>query len=140
MREIKFRAYYQRSDDTWIKLPEGEYTLKELTDRHIHFDQERIEWVEYTGLEDKNGVEIYEGDILSFGDTITADNSLGFDPNGFTFSKGDYFKVIWSNKFARFECEIDEEDNWKLGRDTWQMMVDGECEVIGNIYENSELL
>ncbi|MCK5613572.1 hypothetical protein KAR91_67505 [Candidatus Pacearchaeota archaeon] len=63
MREIKFRACYQRiTDNEWVI--EGEYTLKDLTDKGIRFDQERLEWKQYTGykMQDK---EVFFGDLVS---------------------------------------------------------------------------
>jgi len=67
-----------------------------------------------TGLKDKNGKEIYEGDIL--------------ESNHKLFR----FEVIWSEDWAMFTVKGDSVEaliRW----DTY-------CEVIGNIYENPELL
>ena len=120
MREIKFRAYYQRvTDDEWVI--EGEYTLKDLTDRGINFDQVRIEWVQFTGLKDKNGKEIYEGDILQYGETIYITQ--------YNFSR----YIMYDPEFA--------------GVDSFGMPLVGpsfsknkmrDIEIIGNIYENPE--
>ena len=111
MREIKFRAYYQKiTDDTWII--EGEYTLKDLTDRGIKFDQVRIDWVEYTGLKDSKGVEIYEGDILQ---------RLGHDYK---------HEVKWYDQSCGFNLSW-VSDSIRAGWD---------IEIIGNIYEHKHLL
>lgn len=112
MREIKFRAYYQKvTDDSWVI--EGEYTLKDLTDRGIQFDQERIKWVEYTGLQDRNGKDIYEGDIVSFTNPDTGTTAISkvfFDCGGFSIS-------IYAD-YCPFMGEL------------------FDYEIIGNIYQN----
>ena len=72
--------------------------------------------MQWTGLLDKNSVEIYEGDIVvgsNIGSTIKRREVVEFDDGGFSpFS------------IAGWEVTLD----WRR------------CEVIGNIYENAELL
>ncbi len=79
--------------------------------------------MQYTGLKDKNGVKIFEGDIVVF-ECSWADQSP---------TKG---KVMWDGSEAKFQVlyRHDEEQLWAMdaGIDTY--------EVIGNIYENPELL
>ena len=117
-RIMKFRAYYQKvTDDKFII--EGEYTMQDLTDRGILFDQERIKWVEFTGLLDKNGKEIYEGDIVKF-------ISRGMDFLG---------AVIWPRDIEPIG-EFSKKYEHMIYFPTYQE----NCEVIGNIYENANLI
>lgn len=95
---------------------------------------------QFTGLRDKTGKEIYEGDILSFDGFITADNSFGFEPNGYIYDKDSVHCVIWANKMAAWTLNFDEDEEWKYMRDTHGLMCDECCEVIGNIHDNPELL
>ena len=122
MREIKFRVYYQKvTDDSWVI--EGEYTLKDLTDRGIQFDQERIKWVEWTGLKDRDGEEIYEGDIVRWGESepnIIWDGTV----------KGE---VYWLDGGFWVACK---ESNHFSGR----IDETGHFEIIGNIYENPDMI
>lgn len=117
MREIKFRAYYQKvTDNSWII--EGEYTFRDLTDKGIKFDQERIKWVEYTGLKDRNGVEICEDDIVTW-QGYEVSNGRQIRPTRKWLVEWDYLKL----------CQIQNiiESNRTL-------------EIIGNKFENPELL
>ena len=115
-RELKFRAYYQKvSDDKFIV--EGVYTMADLTDKGILFDQERIKWVEYTGFKDANGYEIYEGDFLMI-------------------STGNPYR---ESTFIGGHVQQDKYGAWVFGSG-YVYDFDGDCVNIGSIYTTPELL
>lgn len=108
-REIKFRAWND---------------VKKRMEHDVYKEYRNL--MQYTGLKDKNGVEIYEGDILYF--TV-------FDHNDHdTQYKG---VVQWVAEGACYDIVINEENGFELG---WTHAQDAELEVIGNIYEDPELL
>lgn len=123
MREIKFRAWHKEKkimgEVLGIDILHKEiFFSNEDVDCYEHTDFKYIELMEYTGLKDKNNKEIYEGDILfeSFGEK--------------------YYKVVFENGSFKAEFEGDfEEYSFNL----IDVVAQG-CEVVGNIYENSELL
>jgi uncharacterized phage protein (TIGR01671 family) len=125
MREIKFRLW--NVDDKIMKFwgdcdfqiyPSGEMDCDGLSIGETVDDTWRI--MQFTGLKDKNGKEIYEGDILKDG-------------------KGQYGQVLWHRNSFLVEWT---ERNYDGSRQVEPMIDD--CfnygEVVGNLYETPELL
>lgn len=109
-REIKFRAW---QDDQMLQQPmSGNYALT----RFIGFLYEDAPIMQFTGLKDKNGKEIYEGDFVKF------------------FKDTERIEVI---EFRAFCFTVGKNLNFRL-----QELYDyyGTMEVVGNIYENPNLL
>ena len=125
MREIKFRGKFKNGNweygglrygdmgQAYI-LPHGANSIVELVDRHTVG--------QYMGLKDKNGQEIYEGDIVKF---INHNNG-----------KELLREVNWNEKDACFQ--FGDSDGWKF--QNYLEMTKSTMEIIGNTYENSELL
>lgn len=106
MRQIKFRAW-----DTEEKIMRKNWTDLNLPPNH------GLELMQFTGLLDKNGKEIYEGDII--GD-ISLDGHAGV--------------VIYFTERSRY---VIEHPNKKR---IYELFANCEYEIIGNIYENPELI
>lgn len=137
MREIKFRIW--NTEEYYYTDPEhlGEYHfgigkgIDNASEDKIYNTNEWV-WQQFTGLKDKNGKEIYEGDILKF------DNGL---------QDVKYYK-IWEEKGGLVINQF--QDDFKRPKEQinfWSACADKQTqgfikqlEVIGNIYETQELL
>ena len=119
-REIKFRIWWENpfADEPEYKMfYEGGDDEIDCMPYHIGpfgcFDDEDLTFMQYTGLKDKNGVEIYDGDIVCRAETWR-------------------YAVEWKRNGFYLIHEPDD--------GLWGDVPVVELEVIGNIHESPELL
>ena len=121
MREIKFRVWNTKTNKMITNVKEmGVFVLKSIysIDEFLVIPTvEKYPLMQYTGLKDKNGVEIYEGDIVK-------------DLRSFFKDARSYSKVFYQEDRGRFVF-----GGWEIPAGMSHTF-----EVIGNIYENQELL
>jgi len=157
MREIKFRAWDKKRkkmiydyiedksmdrDDTYIMIElDGTVHAYDSDDagknglwehENDNFD---LEVMQYTGLKDKNGKEIYEGDIIR-------DDWLGTAEIRYNDIIAGYWAKLFKRKKYVSMNDIDSEyiDITLLAENVGEKAGKIEQEVIGNIYENPELV
>ena len=119
----KFRAWI-KNDKEMIDVDEIHWFDGELDiiGDYITFVRkaDEIELMQSTGLKDKNGKEIFEGDIVDY--------------------KGRKAVVKWHGSYASFIYRFVDELNKRSAEWYPLYLAYLKCEVIGNIYENPELL
>jgi len=117
MRDIKFR--------TWNGKEIEYFTLDNNFDCVSGWLDGKI-LMQYTGLKDKKGVEIYNGDILTIGQNLIGE-IIYIDKN--TQDWGDEIHAAFHSKIYRHN-KIIPIDSYLLN----------DCKIIGNIHENPELI
>ena len=117
MREIKFRA--------WDKKDKEMFCFDIYDGCPYHHEKDRRVVMQYTGLKDKNGKEIYEGDIVRFISWINE-----YNPEEIVIVRPVKFENgCFSPVPTHEECED--------GYYSWGLK---DFEIIGNIHENPELI
>ena len=144
MRELKFDLIYKGETGFHHK----KYYIDELMTGinricDIHNIMVLIAKRQYTGLKDKNGKEIYEGDVISFSWKEQEEKDvIGHFRSPVVFERGSFVFRFASNvlNFSRMN-----NDGSILWKDYFSVMSDVYYEIfnieaIGNIYENPELI
>ena len=121
MREIKFRAW-DKDGEKWLDEDQFYIYPSGVVDAWQGSDNiARVHLMQFTGLLDRQGKEIYEGDIIKLS-RYWADDL-----------QQKYAEVFYT-PLAKFDIACPMIKKWDF------YTITKECEVIGNIYENPELL
>ena len=136
MREVMFKAWL-KNRKKMVKVKAIDFIEEQIRGGANWYDFDEVELMQYTGLKDKNGVEIYEGDIIKA-------NPYGNDVVGKVCYTGFAYEVLekTDNLFedSGYKPMTCIESNVLYEAMKGHSLFGNRLEVIGNIYQNPELL
>ena len=106
-----------------VKEPDGLY-IRDIKKNVMAYIDDESTICQCTGLKDKNGKLIWENDVVGFWDAYSTENGQAeMDCIG---------KVVWDDETISFQVTN------RLSAESYEVL--DECSVIGNIFDNKELL
>ena len=106
-----------------VKEPDGLY-IRDIKENVMAYIDDESTICQCTGLKDKNGKLIWENDVAGFWDTYSTENGQAeMDCIG---------KVVWDDETISFQVTN------RLSAESYEVL--DECSVIGNVFDNPELL
>ena len=123
MRTIKFRAYHEATQRMFeVEYINFHFRLLRGSKVGPYLSFDDVIQMQFTGAPDKHGTDIYEGDIIKYGDTVGT--------------------IKWSVDDTKFYVSAHAQ-NTEFNNGIWNLSIGRDShliEVTGNIYENPELL
>ena len=132
-REIKFRVYDEDLKKMrYLNSSHDFICFDEKGNGYYHNMQTGLgEWfsdlMQYTGLKDKNGVEVYENDIIDIHQTVNGYNQFVIQYDNYKFSAR-YYNQKTKQILGWYQYDLDK--LFEINE------TEKEMEVIGNVYEN----
>ena len=123
MRDLKFRAWDKSQK---YMAYQGNPDLETLSSFMFHFGEDIV--LQSTGFFDKNGKEIFEGDILSDWNAVDGNQVKSF------------LQVFWCNIDGAWKLDSSFNKDKSSGDLLSEEMMSFVYEISGNIYENPELV
>lgn len=136
MRELRFRAWDNVKEQMYFVGEEDDISFELLSDgSFVGYDHkedrdspfqklEHLQYMQYTGVSDKNGVLIFEGDLLKQ-----------------RYSNKNVYEVVWRKNGFELKCDFTRKYEGNSWRESSFLPIHIDSyEVIGNIYEHPHLL
>lgn len=136
MRELKFKAWHKKDRkflEAKVLIDQYHVPVKPQGDNFELDDKGEVIFLQFTGLLDRHGKEIYEGDIVR-----------AYKPNSYLDGER-LFEIRWNPSEGAFRYFDQRDGTFFLSVQSKMYNIGNNkggawCEVIGNIYENGDLL
>lgn len=124
-RNIKFRAWHKKNGNMWKPFDLYDIALTKILVRDVHHTiVDELHIMQFTGLMDAYGNDVYDGDIL--------EDVLGYKKFRILSVKGGFFMTSFDEKENTFFENLSDPST--------TLFIERACRVVGNIYEEKIIM